>query len=194
MKAPLSVNWSLAWLTLCVAFGLLACSREDRADSSELEPAATPPRLEAPTSPKRDDEADDEAVGSVDDHRFSRELEEAHRMADEAGNEEEMTAARRKLEAVYARTPESRDTAEVREDVAARIARIWLRTGSATRARKVAKSALYLRDDPSVTRANLLVVLADAEEMLERPNEARKHLMQALEMNQTLLEKELENP
>lgn len=183
------------WWLIVTMLGTASCDRRDHADSSETGPADARPHLDVPPAPPSGHDGGERKADEPAVHReFSSKLRQAHRAVDEAKGEEDLLAARRMLEEVYETAPKTRQTVELREDVAARIARLSLRTGDVTRARDTASRALELRDEPSITRANLLIVLADAEEMLERQDEARRHLMEALEMNQALLDKELENP
>jgi hypothetical protein len=194
MKKRRSISQARRWLVVTALIATAGCSREDRTESSEASPATAPPRLEVPAAPPTGADSGEKADAATESRRFPLELREAHRMADEAKTREDKDAARRKLQDAFESAPQTEATAELRQDVAARTARLLLESGSASEARTIAQRGLAVGSGPSVTRANLLVVMADAEEMLERPDEARKHLMEALEMNQALLSKELENP
>lgn len=203
MSANASGGWStwrgFALLAVGLTFG---CERNDSAD---VEGSATPPSRAASEAPEdqpgssnlpanQPGSSNQPGSGGIEDH-FATLARAAHRKADEAEQTGHgMVAAARELVTVYATAPRSMGPSAAREDLAARAAQLYLRAQLADEARRVAEEALTLRDEPSVTRANLLVVLADAAEQTGKPDAARAYLMDALVMNQKLLDKELETP
>lgn len=83
---------------------------------------------------------------------------------------------------------------DIRQDLAARAAQLELSLGDAESALDWTRRGLALSQSASVFRANLLMIQADVLTTQERPDLARKALLEALEVNTALLEQELENP
>jgi len=82
----------------------------------------------------------------------------------------------------------------LRQDLADRAARLELAQGNPQAALTWTARGLALSTAPGVFRANLLLTSADAHEAMNQPDAARAALLQALEVNQQLLDRELENP
>lgn len=158
-------------LCLCCAAG---CSREDTA------PGRTAERGEV-----RNEEGRGIAPSSS--------LRATHELIDRA-EADDPTAALQAIESAFEQLADSGTELLAKQDLAFRAAEISLSTGAARDARSWAERGLELSDEPSAPRANLLVVLADAERALGRPQRERAALMEALQLNQVLLEKELEHP
>ncbi len=82
----------------------------------------------------------------------------------------------------------------LRRDLADRAARLELAQGNPRAALTWTSRGLSLSDAPGVFRANLLLTAADAHQALGQGDDARAALLQALQVNQQLLDRELENP
>lgn len=82
----------------------------------------------------------------------------------------------------------------LRRDLADRAARIELARGKPREALSWTGRGLSLSDTPGVFRANLLLTAAEAHEALGQTEAARSALLQALQVNQSLLDQEVENP
>lgn len=123
---------------------------------------------------------------------------EAHRQLDRARDVGQMDEAKRQLEAILDEEPPAtlaaEHWAEVRQDIAGRLSRLALERGELERARSWAERGLGFHEGPSVFRANLFVARANAERALGDADAASASLLEALKVNERLLEQELENP
>jgi len=127
---------------------------------------------------------------------YAEQIAEAHAAADRASSAEELRAAGHGLERAFEQEPQGKTatTLPLRQDLADRIARLHLRLDEPAEALTWARRGLAENGDPTVLRGGLLITEADALEALGQRDEARTALMAALEINQTLLNVELENP
>lgn len=126
---------------------------------------------------------------------FTAKLKQVHQFADTATSREEKQEAARRLTAAFeeAAHTTSPHVVAVRQDLAARASQLQLEEAP-LEAKRLAEMGLALSDAPSVLRANLFIALADAEEALAKPSEARSALVSALAINQQLFEAELMHP
>jgi hypothetical protein len=132
---------------------------------------------------------------------LTAQLKEAHQIADSAASGEEKQRAAERLAALFDAVASLEETpagtsphvVAVRQDLAARASQLWLEHAPKD-AKRLAERGLALSETPSVLRANLYIALADAEEALGRPSEARSALVSALSINAQLFEAELEHP
>ncbi len=131
---------------------------------------------------------------------YARELERAHRLADDAMAHEAQRMNRGSAREALARAFERsgvgpRDTVLLaRQDLADRAARLALLDGVPMEALEWTQRGLALSESATVTRASLLLTRADTYLALGEPDLARKELVTALGVNQALLDKELETP
>jgi len=127
---------------------------------------------------------------------YARELTRAHALADRATTESERRTAARTLEHAFDREPEgpAETSTPLRQDLADRIARLYLHTEEPQLALTWARRGLAITEAESVLRATLQITEADALEALGDRDAARASLMSALETNQALLNVELEHP
>jgi hypothetical protein len=82
----------------------------------------------------------------------------------------------------------------LRQDLASRAAQVELALGQAASAGRWAQRGLALSTAPSLFRANLLLDAAEARRLEGDDAGARAALLDAMQVNQHLLEEELENP
>ncbi len=127
-----------------------------------------------------------------------RALRLAHEEADDARTPAERAEALASIGRLFeARLPGGVDdpaTRALRQDLASRAARLALELGRSAEALDWATRGLGLSSAPTVLRANLLLVRADALEATGQREAARAALVEALAINQQLLDQELENP
>jgi len=166
------VRRACSTVVLLVGLGLVgACGREERA----------PAPLAAPTMTRA---------------AWLEAVRQAHAGVDGAQSSDDKNDALRRIAVVLDEAtplPEA-SAAPVKQDLASRAARLALELGRADEARGWAERGLALGNGMPFFRANLLVELADAERMLGKNEAAREHLVQALGINQDLLDRELEEP
>lgn len=165
---------------LCFAlFGgllLCGCARDDEPSSGGLEPAQVLSGADA----------------SVTD--FKNSLLEAHAAADAAETEQMQVQAARSMESAFGMPVSTPAALELRQELAARAAAIWIELGRDAAAESLIQSGLELSSHPSAARAQLLMVQADLAEGRGRDELARASLMAALAINQQLFEQEIEEP
>jgi hypothetical protein len=82
----------------------------------------------------------------------------------------------------------------LRQDLASRAARVELDLGHAASADQWARRGLALTTTPSIFRANLLLDAAEARRRQGDDAGARAALVEAMQINQHLLDEELETP
>lgn len=127
---------------------------------------------------------------------LAEETRHAHDLADRANTDPLKREALAALEQVTRKmrqlgTPHS---IAVQQDLSARTAGLLLEAGRREDARTELRMALALTEKPTILRANLFITLADVEEAEKNHDVARAALMEALKINQTLLDTELEKP
>jgi hypothetical protein len=123
-------------------------------------------------------------------------LRKLHADVDAAESPAQMRAVEARLESAFeAEWPlQPSEAAPLRQDLAERAARLALAQDRVEEARKWAQKGLDVADGQPFLRANLLVALADAERQANALDSARGHLLEALAINQELLDRELEHP
>lgn len=121
---------------------------------------------------------------------------EAHASADRAGTSEKQLSAARELEKVFLHSSQeaSPQAIVVRQDLAARAAQLYLTADQPNEAERIAKAGIHTSSEPSIPLASLLVARADAEEMQGKKEQMRASLVEAMKVNQKLMEKELLTP
>lgn len=123
-------------------------------------------------------------------------VKKAHSDADAARSPSEQKTAVEELATSFSAVPSDGDpkTLALRQDLAARAAGLSLSLGDARGARDWAVRGLALSDGRTVLRAQLLLMRADAERALGDTAASGDLLVEALGINQDLLERELETP
>lgn len=213
---------SLVLLALAAStLGGVACSRGEDAAPLGSSMEASLARPAEPTAPPAAQVADRTLPGETKAlaQDWLLELKQAHTAASAARTDAEKRAAlldlgrafehatelSRKLTATPAveakgvtkGAPGQMAHAEVvslSQDLASRAARIELALGSGAAALAWAERGLALSPAPSVLRANLLLDAADAHGLSGRPALGKPFLLEALRINQRLLDEELETP
>ena len=129
-------------------------------------------------------------------HSWAQEVRKVHESADHAETHEALVNHARRMEqlAFYEARPPQREAIQLAQDLAARSALLYLRASQPDEARRVVLRGLRRSDEPSASRTQLFMTLADAEEALGHGSSARKALLEALAINQQLFKKELETP
>lgn len=163
----------------------LGCSRSESRKRQETLSAE-------PTAPKSETSQFDSSAPNA---TLGQRLRKLHEEADKAASLEEKSAAADNLLSLYDSVSHdnSPHVVSVRQDLAARASQLLL-DKSPARSKQLAKSGLELSQAPSVLRANLFLVLADAEEALGNKDQAKKALVEALTINEKLFESELKTP
>lgn len=126
------------------------------------------------------------------------EVRRVHERADRAGDPREQQGVLDRMQELWRTVPPSLGSSvealELRQELAARAARLELAAGRPREARRWAEQGLALKDGVSALRAVLWLVIADAHEVEGNGPEARGALKEALGSHQQLLERELEEP
>ncbi len=186
--------WSLAAPVHAVVLVGIAvgCARSEEPDSSRT--GSRPSTTSAGTTVAPQALAPNQAAHWV------AELRSVHAKLDAAKGASEQRAALQAVERLFEATPpvgpgeSAPELLPLRQDLASRAARALLQLGDAAGARRWAERGLALAAAPSLFRANLLL---DAAEVRRREGDeagARSALLEAMQINQHLLEEELENP
>lgn len=179
-------------VALMVVAAFLGCSRPDGAKNRQGQPPSET-RVDGASERVENEISGSPSRGSG--AALGQRLRKLHETADAATTAEERAAAGADLLALYESlsAENSPHLISVRQDLAARAAQLLLATSPA-RSRDAAKAGLRLSSAPSVLRANLFLALADAEEALENPEEAKNALVFALSINEELFESEINTP
>ncbi len=132
--------------------------------------------------------------------RWVAELRSVHAKLDAAKSASEQRAALQAVEHLFEAThplgsgESAPELLPLRQDLASRAARIELHLGDAASAGRWTERGLALAAAPSLFRANLLLDAAEVRRREGNEAGARSALLEALQINQHLLEEELENP
>lgn len=178
--------WGVSLLLL-----VAACQREGSEERVASAPTASPAIASSAVGVAPAPEA--EATRS-----WLRELQVAHRAADDARDPTSRKAALELLTDLYQRgdtLPRAvEEIVQLRQDIAVRAARLALASSDEMAALAWVERGLDLSGEPSVLAATLWMVAADAHEARGDLADARRALQQALAINQQLLDRELEDP
>jgi tetratricopeptide (TPR) repeat protein len=121
-----------------------------------------------------------------------------HETIDHASDAATRESALERMSELWASVPPSwaarPEAVELRQELAARAARLELAAGRPREARRWAERGLALDQDVSSLSAALWLVMADAYEAEGNTSEARGALKEALASHERLLERELEDP
>ena len=158
-------------------------------ENQQEEPSLNPP----PTAPNQ--ATLEQAAPSQALRELTTRLKRVHQVADQASTTSEKQAAAELLTDLFEETtatPSPHVTA-IRQDLAARASQLRLEEAP-LEAKRLAEEGLALTNTKSVLLANLFIALADAEEALKNPPEARSALVSALTINEQLFDAELQHP
>jgi murein L,D-transpeptidase YcbB/YkuD len=186
--------WSLAAPVHAVVLVALAvgCARSEEPDSSKTDnlPRAT----SAITT------AAPEVMPPSQAAHWVAELRSVHAKLDAAKSASEQRTALQAVERLFESTPplgsgeSAPELLPLRQDLASRAARVELHRGDTASAGRWAARGLHLAAAPSLFRANLLLDAAEVRRREGNEAGARAALLEAMQINQHLLEEELENP
>lgn len=181
-----------------------SCTREHGASTGDArDTRAATSAVEAPAV-----QVPAEAKSAAAD--WLKEVRKVHTLVDRAETESEKDAALAEMTRTFeAATDISRkldagadvgvesahaEVLSLSQDLASRAARMELDRKHGPAALTWAERGLAVSHAPTVLRANLLLDAADAHKLANEPDAARGLLVEALRINQTLLDKELETP
>lgn len=127
---------------------------------------------------------------------FVRQARQAHELANRARSASAKSAAARELlsAAQTGRKLTGQAAASAHMDLVARAAQLHLELKQPERAGQVIQEALAQYPQPTVMRAQLLLVLAKVQKQQGLEEQWRTTLVDALEVNQFLLDQELKTP
>lgn len=178
-------------LSLVLALSVTAwgCSRAENAVQKE-QAAAGERALRSEQGPARQARRPKEVSPPL-----AEQLRKVHAEADAARSKKEKARSSQRLLSLFDATEgeSSPHLTSVRQDLAARAAELLL-DESPEQAKQSAERGLFLSNTPTVLRANLLLVLADAEEALGNQDKAKRALVEALLINEELFKSEIETP
>ncbi len=172
-----------------------SCARQEKSSQAKPDHEPATPSFSAPPAPARAPTSEPSSASWV------AELRSVHGRLDGATHASERHAVLQDVERLFESAPRERpevtaasEVLSLRQDLASRAARIELDLGDAVLAARWAQRGLALSQAPSLFRANLLLDAAEARRRLGDDAGARTALLEAMQINQNLLEEELENP
>jgi hypothetical protein len=197
----------VALVLVAIAVGCARSEEPDSGKTDSLPPTPSPiatttpelPQVGAPTAPQGtwvpETASEPQAAAWV------AELRSVHVKLDAAKSASEQRSALQAVERLFESPPQlgavggtAPELLPLRQDLASRAARVELALGDAMNAGRWAERGLTLTSAPSLFRANLLL---DSAEVSRRKGDhagARAALLEAMQINQHLLEEELESP
>ncbi len=198
MKPLRRLAFTLLLFSALLGSGCVQESDREKAESIAVSPPPpvlrSSPEGQRPASPPGQNA--DTSVPSEGEISLAQLAAEAHASADRAGTSEKQLSAARELEKVFLHSSQeaSPQAIVVRQDLAARAAQLYLTADQPNEAERIAKAGIHTSSEPSIPLASLLVARADAEEMQGKKEQMRASLVEAMKVNQKLMEKELLTP
>jgi hypothetical protein len=127
---------------------------------------------------------------------WSQALLDAHSAGDKASSNSARLDAAQSMEklAFAADRPQKPAATLLAQELVARASRLYLAAGQATRALPLVQRGLDLSAEPTVARAELLMILADCQNAVGNTELERAALLQALSVHELLFKKELNGP
>ncbi len=126
---------------------------------------------------------------------WSESVRRVHRQADLGGGSDQKHKLAQEMAdlAAFSRAPHSKQHLLLKQDLAARSARLFLETHDIPKAKSTIERALAHGKTATVGRAQLLMLLADCEKAQGDNDAERRALLEALSIHRELFSKELQS-